>query len=100
MPPNGHNPTDTLHNTINQALGVKLSNRQIECAALTLLNLNVQQVAHKLSISDTSARSHLDAVRSKLGLLKIRELTEYLFEKDLLSLFFQVGVSHLPQKTS
>ena len=81
-----------IYRIINTPLGVNLSNRQIECVALSMLYLTTQKIANILDIERGTAQKYLDRAFEVLGVSNRNMLFDFAVNQHVVELLLRIGL--------
>ncbi|CAG9000755.1 MAG: hypothetical protein CENE_02762 [Candidatus Celerinatantimonas neptuna] len=79
----------------NRIIGVNLSQRQIECLALSSLSHNQKMISEKMGIRYTTFRTHLERALQALGLSSAKDIFDWSLSKHVLELLIHIGMNQM-----
>lgn len=82
---------------LNEVLNTSLSKREIECLALVFCGFSAKHVGEILNVSYRTVETHLSKTYQKLKCFGKQQLLELMYEKELLTLWLDLGKMILMQ---
>lgn len=86
-----------MFDQFNRIIDVNLSQRQIECLALSCLCNNQKMISERMGIRYTTFRTHLERALQALGLSSAKELFDWSLSKHVLELLIHIGMNQMSQ---
>lgn len=84
-----------LTKTLNRSLITPLSSREIECLALGFCGFSAKHIGEILGISYRTIETHMIHIYRKLDCFGKQQVLEFMYEKQLLTLWLDLGKSLL-----
>jgi len=85
------NDMHLMTRTLNSALGTSLSSRELECLALGFCGFSAKHIGKILKLSYRTVETHLNNAYQKLGYFGKQQALESMYEKELLTLWLDLG---------
>lgn len=96
-PPDPHLDICLLEKSLSQGLGVCLSGREMDCLALAFCGFSAKHIGEILKISYRTVEAHFIHAYRKLDCNGKQEILEFMYEKNLLTLWLDLGKSLIAQ---
>ena len=87
-----NNKSDDISLIVKQILGVNLTRRQIECLALSTINMTVKEIGALLSIESSSVQTHLQRVFELLDISNKKMFMSYAIEHNVIELLIRIAL--------
>lgn len=84
--------SQNVYGIVNDLLGINLTNRQIECIALSMLHMSSKEIASTLSIAYSSVQTHLKRAYEALGVSNRKMLVDYAINQHLVEFLIRIGL--------